>query len=346
MSDNKEKSHKYIANIGIIILSTVFCLFLIETGLRLFRPLYFAQPIGAYEYDKDLGYRLRAGIHSFFLTDYQQEFRTNQLGTLNFQEDLSKYEIILFALGDSYTQGLGVPNDCSFPFHLDLLLNIDDNGNYSKKYGVVNLGLGPYGAKQELITLKLFAECLRKPNIVLYLGCDNDYSDDMLFESGIRHKNIVMNNPHYGWLYYPMKWFFIDTEIGKRIKWAWQEGILRAKSHKIKDKESRGRSVAEMEKNEIEKIVKTTKRFGAVPILSWSNFGESYDWLKSWAAKNDILFADWRPKAMSVSHAIPELPWQNSHSTRHYRSWVNCMIARAFAQEIREVKKLSHPNSN
>ena len=66
MRINKENSHTWIAHVGTVILSTVFCLFLIETALRMFRPLYFSQPIEAYEYDKDLAYRLRAGIHSFF----------------------------------------------------------------------------------------------------------------------------------------------------------------------------------------------------------------------------------------------------------------------------------------
>jgi hypothetical protein len=346
MRNNKEKSHKWIAPVGLVILSTVFCLFLVEAALRLFRPFYFAQPIEAYEYDKDLAYRLRTEMHSFFLTDYQQEFRTNQLGTLNFQEDLSEYEIIIFALGDSYTQGLGVPNDCSYPFQLDLLLNLENNGNYSKKYGVVNLGLGPYGGKQEFITLKQFAKRLKKPNLVLYLGCMNDYSDDVLFASGVRHKNLVMNSPYYGWTYYPMKWFFIDTEIGKRIKYILQEGILKAKADKIEDEERHGRSIAEMEKNEIEKIVKYARKCGAVPILSWFNVGDSYNWLKSWAAQNDILFADWEPEAMSVSRAIPGLPWDNSHSADHHRSWLNYMIARAFAQQIRKVKELPHPDSN
>ena len=45
-----------------------------------------------------------------------------------------------------------------------------------------------------------------------------------------------------------MKWFFIDTEIGKRIKYVFQEGILRAKAVKIQDDERRGRTIAEMEK--------------------------------------------------------------------------------------------------
>lgn len=338
MPYNKEKVRNWMANVGIIIFSVVLCLFFIELGLRTFRPLYFAQPIEAYEYDNDLAYRLRPGAHLFISNDYQQEIRTNELGTLNFQDNFSEYEIIIFALGDSYTQGLGVANDSSYPFQLDLLLNFNNKGNYSKRYGVVNLALGPYGGKQQLITLKRFSRDLGKPDIVLYLGYENDYSDDLLFESGIRHKNPVMNNPRYGSLYYPLKWFFIDTEVGKRIKYFVQEVIFKAKADKTQNEEKQARSAAEMEKNQIEKIVKTARELGAVPILSWASVGDSYDWLKSWAEQNDILFADWRPGALSVSRAIPDLPWENSHSGEHWRSWLNFVIARSFAQQIEKIK--------
>jgi hypothetical protein len=341
MRREKNKSHKWIANIGISVLSIFFCLILVEAALRVFKPFYFTLPVEAYEYDEDLAYRLRAASHSFFFTNYQQEIRTNQSGTINFQEDLSKYETIVFALGDSYTQGIGVGVDSSYPFQLDLLLNLDDKGNYSKKYGVVNLALGPYGSKQQLIALKRFAKSLRKPNIVLYLGCSNDYSDDLLFEAGIRHKNIVVNNPRYGWLYYPMKWVFIDTEIGKRMKNLMQEGILRAETSKIANEDSQGLSNAEMVKNGIEKIVETARELGAIPILSWFTVGDSYDWLKSWTAQNDIQFADWGPGAMSISGAIPKLPWDNAHSGGHHRAWLNFVIAKSFAKEIQNIQTFS-----
>jgi hypothetical protein len=346
MIEKREKSYKWIVNVGIFILSLIFCLVAVEILLREFKPFYFAQPIEAYEYDNDLAYRLRPGMNSFFLTDYQQEFRTNQLGTLNFQDNFSDYDTIIFTLGDSYTQGLGVPNDCSYPFQLDLLLNIDSKGFYSKKYGVVNLGLGPYGGKQYLITLKRYAKLLKKPNIVLYLGCWNDYSDDLLFESGVRNKNLVKNNPYYGWRYYPLKWLFMDTQIGARIKYIFQETILKSKYSKIEQEENKERSIAELEKNEIEKIVETTKKFGAVPILSWASVGDSYDWLRSWAAQNDIAFADWGPGALSVSKAIPGLPWDNSNSADHHRSWLNYMIAQEFAREIKKLQSLQNSNTD
>src|SRR5665648_756670 len=92
----------------------VVCLLCLEIFLRIFNPLYFSQPIDAYQYDKDLGYRLRPGLHIFNLTDYQQEFRIAKSGALSFQEDFSDYAFIIFTLGDSFTQGLGVPNDASY----------------------------------------------------------------------------------------------------------------------------------------------------------------------------------------------------------------------------------------
>jgi hypothetical protein len=177
---------------------------------------------------------------------------------------------------------------------------------------------------------------MRKPNIVLYLGCANDFKDDVLFKAGIRHKNIVRNSPLYGQLYYPMKWLFIDTEIGKRVKYIIQEGFLKARAAKIEAQESRGqRSVAEMERGVLDRIVATTKQYDARIILSWYTADDSYYWLKSWAAQNHLAFADWDPSAKSVIAAMPQLPQGNPHSGGHYRTWVNGVIAREFARQIK-----------
>lgn len=346
MSDHQTNSHRFGASLVLIGVSIVICLLFVEAALRLFFPFHFAHPIEAFEYDKELAYRFQPGTQLFVTTDYQQEIRTNHQGSLNFQENLMEYNTIIFALGDSYTQGLGVPSDCSYPFQLDLILNFDNTGNYSKNYGVVNLALGPYGCKQQLITLERFAGLIRKPNIVLYLGCENDYSDDLLFDSGIRHKNLVKNSPSYGWIYYPMKLFFIDTEIGKRLKYIVQETITQRRPKTTENSDSQIQSVAEKEKNQIREIIQTSRNMGAVPVLSWSTFGDSYDWLKSWAEENEILFADWRPWAISVSNAIPGLPWDNSHSAAHYRSWINFVIAQSFAKEIKKITASSEFGSN
>jgi hypothetical protein len=70
-------------------------------------------------------------------------------------------------------------------------------------------------------------------------------------------------------------------------------------------------------------------------IVSWSGDGLSYEWLKTWAAGKGIAFADWAPKVQAVQDAIPALPHDNQHSDRHYRGWVNHLIAQEFARHIK-----------
>ena len=75
---------------------------------------------------------------------------------------------------------------------------------------------------------------------------------------------------------------------------------------------------------------------GAAFVLSWANpKNPSYAWLRRKAAEEGIPFADWWPAVQSVSSAIPRAPISNPHSGGHYRSWVNRIIARTYAAEIR-----------
>lgn len=74
-------------------------------------------------------------------------------------------------------------------------------------------------------------------------------------------------------------------------------------------------------------------------IIGWSglpaNGDGSYAWMKQWAAANGTGFIDWHPAEQSVVAAIPSLTPGNPHSGGHYRSWVQHLIARAYAEAIR-----------
>ena len=132
-----------------IAVSILLSLALMEIILRQVAPIY---PTGgmpqAYEYDPELGYRLRPDVHLFRTTDFQQEVRVNQLGTANFQDNFDGYQSLVFAFGDSFTHGLGVPADMSYPAQLDLILNENQEGFYEKRFGVVNLGTPGFGGEQ------------------------------------------------------------------------------------------------------------------------------------------------------------------------------------------------------
>ena len=321
----------------LLALSCVFSLALVEFALRLFRPSYSVNIPDTYEYDPELAFRLRPGLHRFRTTDFQQESRVNALGTANFQESFDGYESLVFTLGDSYTQGTGVPADSSYPFQLDLTLNRDEQGFYSKRFGVVNLGVAGFGGEQNLLTLRRFAERLRAPAFVLYLGCDNDFEDDLLLRDGQRHRQVLRGSPSWGRSSAPILWLTEDLQIGLKLtRFLRERRRARLYEEALKPLAAEGRapSVAELEAPALEKLLEYSKEYGFTPVVSWSVEGDSYDWLKSWAVQRGVAFADWAPKVKSVQASMPALPLDNNHSGHHHRAWVNRQIAEEFARQI------------
>lgn len=285
--------------------------------------------------------RLRPGVHLFQTKDYQEEMRTNSLGTVNFEASFSGYRHLVFAIGDSYTQGTGLPADASYPFQLSLTLNVDASGLYRRLFGVVNLGLGAYGTTQEGLVLERYAKILRPPDVVLYLGSDNDYDDDLLFRAGYRHTHLVEGNPRWGPAFGVMA-RMTEWEIFKRVKYAlgtYRHGriIKPPASAALLVKGETAPSVAELVWPEVKRIVEYCRAHRILIIVSWAaDSSASYDWLKAKAASDGLGFADWRPSVDSILTEIPSLPVNNNHSGGHFRSWLNRLVAEAYAREIKK----------
>ena len=332
---------RIITNTILMLFFIFLATFFVEIFLRLFSPFHLAGNIKAYQYDQELGYRLKPKLHFFSTTDYQQEFRTNQLGTINFQESFTDYDEIVFALGDSYTQGTGLPGDSSYPFQLDLKLNFH-RGEYNKRYAIINLGLAAFGGKQAIAALHIFQNVITSPDYILYLGSNNDYQDDMLFESGYRHQHLVDGNPNWGIMLKPIQWFANGTEIGKRTKLTINR-IRKGKTKRNNKKPSGGNrenNIAKLQEPIFSELLVISNRMNAPLIVSWSDLPEkaegSYLWLKEWASERNVYFADWHPKVLSVLEAIPGLPQKNNHTGGHHRAWINSMIAESFAEQLVE----------
>jgi lysophospholipase L1-like esterase len=320
---------KFLKRFGLVVLTTLVIVIVIEIILRTFFPVYPTGDLRAYQYDDQLGARLKPNLHEFYLTDHQEEIVTNSLGTLNLQEDFTGYKRLVFAIGDSFTQGVGVPADMSYPAQLDLMLNKDPSGMYLRTYGVVNLGLSGFGGEQELLALKRWSQQIGPPAVILYLGCDNDYEDDLLFASGYRHKHIVDGNPTWGPLVRPVQWLTNDLQIGLRTKLL----ISDLRRSEISPGPSE-RTVAEMERPVLERLVQYAHDNNARLIVSWAGENYSYYWLKRWSEQNDVRFADWAPRVRSVLAAIPNMSIDNPHSSQHHRGWVNGIIAQSYAEQI------------
>jgi len=324
-----------LKKIALSLVSTIVSLTLLEIALRLFCPVYTAAPLSAYQYDPDLGIKLRPNSHILETSDFQQELYVNGLGTSNFQESFDGYRSLVFAIGDSYTQGIGLPSDMSYPAQLDLMLNNSEKGGYEKKYGVVNLGVAGYGGEQNLIRLQEYSKLLGKPAYVVYLGCDNDFEDDQLFASGYRHKHFVEGSPTWGWFVRPLQWLTTELQIGLRLKLI--IGQLR-RSSVTQDADvtpaAGAPSTAERESPVLEKLRGFAIENNSVLIVSWSSTGASYDWLKGWASRNQVFFADWGPRVDAVKGSIPGIPEENPHSGGHHRGWVNRVISDEFGRII------------
>ena len=319
---------------ALTLISTLISLLIVEVILRMFFPVYPVSTLRAYQYDPELGVAPKPGIHSLETTDFQQEIRVNKLGTVNFQETFADYKTLVFAVGDSYTQGTGLPSDMSYPAQLDLLMNSSRNG-YTREFGVVNLGLAAYGGEQNLLALRRYSDSIGRPAFILYLGCDNDFQDDQLFNSGYRHGHLVDGNPKWGIFVRPLQWLTNDFQIGlqtKLIIGKVRRGELGSPS--TADGGQIPQSVAELERSVLDRANDFSKQAGAKLVVSWAGSAESYAWTREWAAGNNVQFADWQPRVTAVTEAIPQMPIENPHSGGHYRGWVNRIIAEEFGRHI------------
>lgn len=324
-----------IKRIALALVATFVGLVIVELALRRFAPRHYPIIVGSYEYDAELAFRLRADAHLFKTTDHQQESVTNKLGTANFQEDFGGYGRLVFAVGDSFTQGTGLPADMAYPAQLDLMLNRDEQGFYVKKVGVVNLGVAGFGGEQELISLRRWTQALRPPSVILYLGCDNDFIDDLAFRSGDRHRLELPGSPVWGRAATPVRMFQERTQIGIRLRNYLLERRLIQLSDAALGRAGRSVPVAELQAPVLERLDAYAREQGALLVVSWSDPTDSYGWLKAWADRRGIAFADWVPKAESVRSAMPRLPLGNQHTSGHHRGWANRVIAEEFLRQMR-----------
>lgn len=327
------KLNKNLTNFLLICVSLLLSFAVLELALRKFYPLHLSSYIGAYQFDEELGFRLKNDVHFLNLTDYQQEVGTNKLGTVNYQESFHGYQKLAFAIGDSYTQGTGSASDENYPFLLDMILNMND-GVYSNNIGVVNLGLAAYGLEQSILLLHRYSQKLGAPKYVLYLRCSNDYDDDLKFRSGYRHSHLVDGNPKWGPFLKPLQFLTNEIEVFKRLKYAFS--VARTKA--IQGANYNEKTKYESQLAILSKLKKISDQLGAKLIVSQTDAPPhlEYAQLQEWAKKNGVAFADWGVRAETMKKNIPKLPMENPHSGGHYRTWVNILIAEAFAEAMKD----------
>ena len=308
----------------------------IEVLLRTFFPLNQSGNISNYKYDKDLGIKLKEELNDIKITDHRQEVFTNKYGTLNYEDNFSKYDKLIFTIGDSNTQGVGVPFDSSYPFILYTELNSLDNDNW----GVINLALASYGTKQALLIYELSVEKFKKPDFVTYLADKNDYMSDNYFERGDKHKHLVHGSPRFFGLAKYLGIVSNEIEIMKRTKYLINKKNIDTNYHK-KEKNFK-KLYTENYSKKIININNKLKKEGITFIYSWNDIEKDknkickteYNFVKKWASDNKVKFADWCPTFLKITQLNNDIPVLNEHSASHARSWINRIISNSFREEI------------
>lgn len=349
---HKKVSKNQKSKVALLIATSLILSILLVEGILRLTPLQIHQTgnISWYHYDSLLGIRIKPNLKSRNLNnDYQEEIISNSLGTINFEDDFTGFDKILFAVGDSFTQGTGLYSDASYPSQLDRLLNIR-NGNYSKSIAVVNLGLASYGLLQSIEATKLYSKQIGSPDYILFLGYNNDSIDDELFKNGYRHRHVVHGSPIYPKIFIDANhWLSQKSQLFILVKTALSQ--VRRKFYFEKETASTSNlPLAAASEPEYRQLLTLANSLGAKLIISFADdpaqSDGSYDWVKNWARSNNVAFADWQPTAQSYLSHKKRLELYNPHSGGHFRTWVNEIIANQFAEIIISQNKRDDVKAN
>ncbi|MBD1144021.1 SGNH/GDSL hydrolase family protein [Pelagibacterales bacterium SAG-MED33] len=323
-------------NFLVLSITLFFFVFLAEISLRVFYPLNLTGDISNYEYDENLGIKLKDNLNSVYITDHRQEVITNKKGTLNYESEFSNYDNLIITIGDSNTQGVGVPFDSSYPFVLYTQLNSEDK----ESWGVVNMALAAYGTKQAILVYKIKYKIFMKPKFVTYLADKNDYMGDLFFDKGYKHMHLVKNSPRFFGYAEILGYVSQKIELIKRIKYILSETKLSQNYNKVEEN---------FEKVFLNNYAKKLLEFNNYLrnnqisfIFAWNSLDENknnvcsseYNFVKNWAKQNNIIFADWCPNFKKIANLSNAIPVINDHSSSHARPWINRIIAQSFRDKI------------
>lgn len=161
---------KTISNITLILGSFLFALFILEIAVRIFipvtKPTMITKKVTPADIKKPLEFLQPFFEGTFLSAEYTTEIKTNSEGFRDIEHELAKGDGIfrIVVAGDSFTFGLGVEANQTYPKILQDLLNeksIDKN----LRYEIFNMGIAGIGTQEELEILKYGLRY--KPDLIL-----------------------------------------------------------------------------------------------------------------------------------------------------------------------------------
>src|SRR5690349_6428314 len=158
-------------NITLLVASVVFTLLFLEITLHVSG---FSYPL-LHRPDDRLGLRLRENAEGWSGLEGGAFVKINSAGFRDRERQVLKPSGVfrIAVLGDSYTDGLQVDLDKTFPALLEQRLNACNEFG-SKTVEVLNFGVDGYGTAQELLTYRYFAAKYSPDVVLLAFFAEND----------------------------------------------------------------------------------------------------------------------------------------------------------------------------
>lgn len=164
------------AKLLLVLLSFLFCLAVIELGLRI---AGFSYP-EFYVVDARRGYALRPGVEGWYRKEGEAYIRINSDGLRDREHNKVKppNTLRVAVLGDSYTEALQIPFESSFSAVLESKMRACQ-ASAGRDVEVINFGVSGYGTAQELVTLRNHVWQYSPDIVLLALTTSNDISDNV-----------------------------------------------------------------------------------------------------------------------------------------------------------------------
>jgi hypothetical protein len=149
-----------------------------------------------YEPDKYIGWKGIPGFKGDYVKgEVVSDVRMNSHGFRDKERTYEKAEntFRILVLGDSFTEGIQVPLEKTFPYILEQKLNSEPEGG--KRFEVINLGVSGFGTAQEYLTLKHYGLKYHPDLVILAFFIGNDVGDNSFKVRGDPYRPyFVLNN--------------------------------------------------------------------------------------------------------------------------------------------------------
>lgn len=169
---------KLLLNVLLLSGSILFFLIVAEGVTRLVMPNSVRLRL-MHQPDERLGYKLVPNYEMDHQTsDFESHIKISSEGLRDYEHQKNKDSstIRILILGDSFTFGVGVSLEESYPKVLEAMLNKNTAAGDSKKYEVINAGIEGFGTEQEYLYLEELAN-IYSPDLVIVGLYSNDIDD-------------------------------------------------------------------------------------------------------------------------------------------------------------------------